>query len=131
MSGPDSPILKRTTMGFLDRLFGKSAPADPRPPEHAVIVEFAYGSTDLHPLHALESRLHEAIAAAGAGELDGDEIDVDGSDGSLYMYGPDADRLFEVVRPHLERVGFMHGAKVTLRYGAPVDGTEVRRLVIG
>jgi len=117
-------------MGFFDRLFRKPAPPPAGPPEHAVLVAFDYGSTDLHPLHALESRLDEAITAAGVGELDGDEIAADGSDGMLFMYGPDADRLYEVVRPHLECLGFMHGARVTLRYGAAGNAPE-RHTIVG
>jgi hypothetical protein len=108
-------------MKFLSRLFGKSAPPE-APPEHAVIVRFRYGSTDLAPLHELTSRLDQAIDAAGVGEYDGDEVATDGSDGLLYMYGPDADALFAVVRPILTSVTFMSGARATLRYGPPEDG---------
>lgn len=68
---------------------------DAKPPEHAVIVQFRYGSTNLEPLFELEDRLENAIAAAGAGEYDGNEMAVDGEHGVLYMYGPDADRLYE------------------------------------
>jgi hypothetical protein len=95
-------------------------------PEHAVIVHFRYGSTDLARLFAVEEQLERAIAAAEAGEFDGNEVAADGSDGYLYMYGPDADRLFAAVRPTLERTEFMRGARVKLRYGPPDDGvTEV------
>lgn len=93
-------------------------------PEQAVIVHFSYGSTDLHPLFNLEDRLEKAIIAARVGEFDGDEVAADGSDGSLYMYGPDADRLFETVKPILQSTHFMRGAKVVVRYGPPKDGTR-------
>ena len=99
-------------------------------PEHAVIVHFNYGSTDLVPLFALEDKLEKAIAAAGAGEYDGNEIATDGSDGYLYMYGPDADRLFEVVKPALESSTFMRGATVTKRYGPPEDGVRESAVTI-
>jgi hypothetical protein len=93
-------------------------------PEHAVIVYFQYGSTDLARLFVLEEQLERAIAAAGAGEFDGNEVAADGSDGYLYMYGPNADRLFAAVRPTLERTEFMRGARVKLRYGLPQDGVK-------
>ena len=111
-------------MGFWSRLFGKA----PRAPEHALIVRFRYGgSTDLTSLFALEKELEQAIVRANAGEYDGNEVAVDGSDGSLYMYGPDADALFAAVRPILERTPFLRGAAATLRYGPPEDGVrEVR-----
>jgi len=38
--------------------------------------------------------------AAKARELDGNEVAADGSGGTLYMYGLDANRLFETVKPY-------------------------------
>jgi hypothetical protein len=99
--------------------------------EHAVIVHFFnYGSTDLQRLFALEEQLEQAIADAGVGEFDGNEIATDGSDGYLYMYGPDADRLFEVVRPVLESVDFTRGAQVVKRYGEPIHGVRETTVTI-
>lgn len=98
--------------------------------EHAVIVHFNYGSKDLKSLFALEDKLEAAISKSGAGEYDGNEIAVDGSHGSLYMYGPSADKLFEVVKPILEATPFMKGAKVKLRYGPPKDGVKEKHYVI-
>lgn len=92
--------------------------------EHAVIVSFTYGTTDLSPLFELEEKLEAAIAAAEAGEFDGNEVAADGSEGSLYMYGPDADRLFDVIKPVLVQSPFMVGASVTKRYGPPEDGVR-------
>jgi len=99
--------------------------------DHAVIVHFQYGSRDLQAMFDLEDKLERAIAEAGAGEYDGNEIAVDGSDGSLYMYGPDADALTDVVRPILAAVPFMNGATITKRYGPPEDGVREAEEVIG
>jgi hypothetical protein len=96
--------------------------------EHAVIVRFDYGTTDLEPLFGLEEKLEEAIAAADAGEYDGNEVAVSGSDGTLYMYGPDADALFAVVRPILASATCLRNAVATLRYGPPAD--DVRRVEV-
>jgi hypothetical protein len=105
--------------------------ASPQPaPEQAVIVSFSYGSTDLSRLFELESKLETAISDAKAGEYDGNEIAVDGSDGVLYMYGRDADRLFQVVEPILRATPFMNGAKVTVRYGPPADGVREKEFTI-
>jgi hypothetical protein len=57
-----------------------------RPPDHAVIAHFDYLSDSLEPLHAIEDELEAAIASSSVGEFDGNEIAVDLSDGSLYMY---------------------------------------------
>ena len=100
-------------------------------PEHAVIVHFQYGSTDLTRLFTLEEQLEQAIAMADAGEFDGNEVAADGSDGYLYMYGPDADRLFAAVRPALQAAGFMRGARVKLRYGPPEDGVREIEVELG
>ena len=111
-------------MGFFSRLFAKKKSPVPNSPEQAVIVHFRYGDTDLERLFNLEEKLEAAISDAGAGEFDGNEMAVDGSDGYLYMYGPDADRLFEVVKPLLEATTFTQGASVTLRYGPPENGVQ-------
>lgn len=92
--------------------------------EQAVIVHFQYGSTDLSRLFELENRLMDAIAAANAGELDGHEIAMDGSDGFYFMYGPDADRLLSAILPVLESSDFMKGAEVRRRYGPPDDNSR-------
>jgi hypothetical protein len=98
--------------------------------EQAVIVHFTYGSTDLSRLFELERKLESAIEEAKVGEYDGNDVAVDGSNGYLYMYGANADALFEIVRPILEATEFMKGAKALLRYGPPADGIREVELVI-
>ena len=88
----------------------------------SVIVYFRCVDDDLQPLHALERDLSQAIIDAGAGVYDGHEVALlEGDDAYLFMYGPDAERLFDVVRPVLQMARMMAGAKVTLRYGSPDD----------
>jgi hypothetical protein len=110
-------------MGLLNQLFGSREPA-PKQPEHAVIVAFDYGLSDLQPMFDLEERLEAAISAAGTGEFDGNEIAVDRSDGTFWMYGPDADALLASVMPVLLTSSLMRGARVTRRYGPPADGVR-------
>ena len=55
----------------------------------------------------LERRLERAIQADAAGEFDGDEFG--GNKCVLYMYGPDADRLFETIEPMLKSVPVASG----------------------
>lgn len=99
--------------------------------EHAVIVEFTYGSTNLDALFKLEDQLEKAINAGNVGELDGNEMAADGSTGILYMYGPDADKLFAVVKPLLEAAPCMLGAEVHLRYGPREEGVRKAVVCIG
>ena len=56
-------------------------------------------SAEREAIFALGDQLSAAIAAAGAGVYDGDEVGQ--GRGVLFMYGPDADRLFAVVEPIL------------------------------
>jgi hypothetical protein len=111
-------------MGLLDGMKGKD-PAPAPPPEHSVLVAFEYGSTDLSELFALEEQLEAVLASTGAGDLDGNEVAVDGSDGTLFLYGPDADALLAAIRPTLEAARFMKGAHVTLLYGPEDDAKRV------
>ena len=117
----------RRIWGWAAALVGATSLAaapEQKGPDHAVIVHFTYGSTNLEPLFELERQLEAAILAADVGEYDGNEVAVDGSDGYLYMYGPNADKLFSVIQPILEKASFMGGAKVRKRYGPPQDGVR-------
>lgn len=119
-------------MSILSKLLGQTRKSElTRPGEHAVIVNFGYGRTDPGPVFALSDLLEQAICSSSVGEFDGNELAADGSDGSLYMYGPDADRLFAVVRPILESTSFMRGARVKLRYGPAGSGAREHVLVLG
>lgn len=105
--------------------------------QHSVIVKFYdFGTrfwTDeqrsLDPLFALEEELEEVLEGTGAGELDGHEIAVDGSDGLLFLYGPDADALFAAIEPVLRKSAVMLGADATLRYGEPGEDDAKQRLI--
>ena len=99
--------------------------------DHAVIVRFDYGQTNLSPLHELEDKLTDAIQSAAVGDFDGNEIAVDGSDGRFYMYGPNADRLFEVVRPLLAAATCIRNAVATIRYGPAEDAVKELEVAIG
>jgi hypothetical protein len=98
--------------------------------EHSVIVTFTYADQSPKPLFSLEDRLREAIDAAGVGEFDGNELASDLSDGTMYMYGPDAEALFHVVRPLLAEATCFRTAAATLRFGPPADGVPERTVEV-
>ena len=56
---------------------------------------------------------------AGPGEFDGDEFG--GGECTLYMYGPDADRLFGAVEEELRSSEHAGGGFAVKRYGAAGD----------
>ena len=93
--------------------------------EHAVIVCFQYGKEDLEPLHSLDSLLDKVIRENNVGQYDWHEIAMDLSDGSIYMYGPNAEELFKAVKPILESTDFMKGAIALLRFGPALDSNEI------
>lgn len=78
-------------------------------------------------VRALEERLEKAIVEGDAGEFDGDEFGENKC--VLFMYGPDADRLFSVIQPTLADAPVASGGYAILRYGAADDpGAPEKRL---
>jgi hypothetical protein len=113
-------------MGVLTKLLRPKNYSPKAAPEHTVVVHFFYGSTNLQHVYALEDSLRTAIFEAAAGEYDTYEVADDGSDGFLYMYGPDAEVLFRAISPVLAASCFMNGATVTLSFGPPTWRTPKR-----
>lgn len=94
-------------------------------PEQCVRIVFPYPHTDLGALFKLEEALERAIAAAGVGEFDGNDIGEGVA--MLYMYGLDADALFEAILPVLQSSALLVRGSVLRRYGPPEEGVrEVR-----
>jgi len=100
--------------------------------EHALLVHLKlqhgeFGSTEeREAIHEFEDELSDAIADAGVGEFDGDDFGK--GESILYMYGPDADKLFDVVQPLLQRSALTKGGYAIKRYGEAEDedAREVR-----
>ena len=68
--------------------------------DQSIIIHFEYGSRDLGPLHALEEA-RQRHRKSGVGELDGDELSIDGEDAYIYIYGRSAKAIFDVIEPIL------------------------------
>jgi uncharacterized protein (DUF1786 family) len=92
-----------------------------------MMVHFDYYPKDRAQLRVLEHRLESVIKRAGVGELGETELHVDGNDGYLYMYGPDADRVYEVVSPILKSSKLMADAEVTKHLGVRTETFEIHR----
>lgn len=90
--------------------------------KHSVIINFShYDYEGLEELHELESRLRVFLYNKGIGELDGHEINMDGPDGTLFLYGHNAEELFKAIKPLLLQTPFMKNAEVYLRFGYSTD----------
>lgn len=97
----------------------------------SVVVYFRMANDDLGSVQTLGTQLSAAIDRAQAGAYDGHEVALlDGDDAYLFMVGPDAERLFDVVRPLLDASSLMRGARVTLRQGPPEDDDVPERIVM-
>jgi hypothetical protein len=98
-----------------------------RPPGPVVRVHFDYYPKDRARIRVLEHRLASAIKDAHVGELGETEFHVDGNDGYLYMYGPDADRLYAATSSILKSSKLMTDAEVTKHYGARTETFVINR----
>jgi hypothetical protein len=71
--------------------------------------------TERERIIALEHQLSDAIENSSAGELDGDEYG--GGTCTIYMYGPNAERLLSVTLPILREFRAPSGSYVVTRNG--------------
>ena len=86
--------------------------------EQALIVNLRWSpQDDVRRIHQLEEKLAAAIAQSSAGEFDGDEFGKDTC--TLYMYGPSAQRLFEVTIRLLRDFHASAGSYLLKRFGKP------------
>lgn len=97
--------------------------------DHAVMVYFPLSEDDLDTLFDLEDALINAIDEAGAGEFDGNEIGA--GEAVLYMYGPDADKLFAAVEKVLRTAPMVREGYAVKRFGPPEDGVREVRVDLG
>jgi hypothetical protein len=88
--------------------------------EQAVLVyldiqSFPAPMGEVQDVFALEDQLAEVIEQENLGVFDGDEFGPDGV--TLYMYGPDAERLYAGIESVLKNFPLCKNAKVVKRYG--------------
>ena len=95
------------------------------PPEHPPHDDHRFPD-----LGVLEEALDAAATAAGAGFVEGNEVGMEGGAGEIWLYGPDARRLLEVIRPVLEQLRWSRECTVTLYFGPPRHGVPKEELVL-
>ena len=99
--------------------------SDPKNPktEQAVLLYLKLSddnfgeSEEREAVFKLEDELEKKIAAASVGELDGHEFGEGFA--TFYMYGPDADKLFDAVIDTIRKVKLRTGSYIIKRYGEP------------
>ena len=97
--------------------------------DQAVHIDFEYGRGDWSQFWNFETTLKGVVESSGLGKYDGNELALDGSVGTLFLYGPDADQLLDLVRPYLEAATFAKNAVATVVYG-PEDKEGVRVVTV-
>lgn len=80
-----------------------------------------------YDLGDLEDQLRESINAKSAGEFDGNEIGADTV--CLFMYGKDANALYNAIKSTLAAHPLCQNGRDILRFGSP--GAEEQELMIG
>lgn len=90
-------------------------------PLQSVTIAFDYGRETLDDLLVLTGKLEAALKKEGAGKFGDHDMANDLSDGTITMYGTDAELVYKAARPVLRNAPFMKGATATIRYGM-VDG---------
>jgi hypothetical protein len=104
---------------------GRKKDSGMKSPEHAVLVYIKLSDDKMgsekerNDCHALEDRMERSIKTKQAGELDGDEF----GEGfcTLYLYGSDADALFNAVESDLMAASLLAGSYAIKRYGPATD----------
>ncbi|WP_405062253.1 hypothetical protein OG474_11580 [Kribbella sp. NBC_01505] len=100
--------------------------------EHAVIIQIALGEDHFGSAEArevvrvLEREIRAVVDGSGLGEFDGDEFG--GGEAVLYLYGPDADKLYAAVEPALQALP-LRPVQVTRRYGDAGDPAALERRI--
>jgi hypothetical protein len=119
-------------MSFLKRLFQKPEKASPNPTAEQAVLVYLDGSSlpdevyEQNDLATIEDRIIAALAGKGLGEFDGNEIGPGGA--TLYLYGPEAERLFALIEPVLTAYPLCRNARVVIRKGGP--GAPQREILL-
>jgi hypothetical protein len=97
-----------------------------RPYEHAVFVHLKLSSAlgtpaEVAAVRELSITLERVLRESASGEYDGDEFG--GGECVLYMYGDDADVLFDAIAPTLRASTLGANGWVSKRYGRAKDQT--------
>jgi hypothetical protein len=96
--------------------------------EQAVVVYLKlrngeFGSTEeREAIAALEEELLQVIKDADAGEFDGNRFGR--GECALFMYGPDADRLFGIIENLLKASAVASGGHAIKRYGENFESSS-------
>lgn len=110
-----------------------SPPSQSSVPGEALLVyirlsDDEFGTTEERDrVHLLEDDLRELVAGVPGADVDGHEFG--GGFGTIYIYAPSADQLFDTLAPTLLALDVPPGSYLIRRYGAP--GARHDRIPLG
>lgn len=105
-------------MGLFDKLLGRKQQISS---QEAVLIHFDLGPRSngdyfgFDEMVDLEDKLIEVIERHEVGRVDGHEIG--STDGTIFIYGPDADIVFTTIEPVLQAHPLCRGARIVFRKG--------------
>jgi hypothetical protein len=90
------------------------------PAQQALIISIPLSdgrpdSDEVQQVYKIESELTKAIERSRTGEYDGNEVLAKMF--TMYVYGPSADKLFDVARPILAKYQLPSGSRAVKRFG--------------
>ena len=115
-------------MGLLKKLLGGNNIQSTKPSDEWIAVYLKvsndeYGTEEERDsIHQFTDKLAEVILKSGAGVFDGDEFG--NGECGLFMYGANADQLFNVMESLLRDWKPLAGGYAIKRYGAPAGLSE-------
>ena len=119
-------------MSLLNRILGKKIDKQRKPSKYnkseqqsVIIWFFHYEFEELDELIDLQERLGRLVEDNGLGRCDGNEIACEGTDGSLWFYGPSAEKIFAAIKPTLQEIDWMRGAVATLSFGSSKNAKRI------
>ena len=113
-------------MNFLDRFLKSKATVIPAySPEPQAVLIYIEGE-DLEGSIPVQYALIDRLKDESVGMFDGNEVG--GGKTVLFLYGPDAELLYQHIEPVLRADPFCRGAKAVIRWGSP--GAPQREVIL-
>ena len=87
-----------------------------------LVVQFFYGIDNTLLLHQMEDELINELSKNQVGEYHGYDLSSDMGEGYIFIIGENAEKLFDVSKPIMEKYYFMDKSLATMRVGS--ENTE-------
>lgn len=95
--------------------------------EHAVLLRFIFDGKLGSFESTVDDQLIRAARMSNQLEYDGYDVDSTGQKVTLYFYGRDASKMYEIAKQMLAKIGLKGTFDATLRFGSPDDETADER----